>query len=316
MQHVKLGRTGLRGLAPVPRHDDLRPAVRRAGVARHPRRAPPRAASLPRHRRRLPARRQPRHGRAAPRRSSATGCRASASEFIVATKCVGADGPAAVGPRHVAQAHPRRHRRLAAPAADRLRRPLPAAQLRPDTPIDETLRGARRRRPRRQGALRRLLELASPTRWPARSAAARCSASRASTRCSRATTCSSAQIERELLPLCAEEGSAVIPYNPLAGGLLTGKHQREARAAPRARASRSARAAQRYQERYWHEREFETVEALRTLAAEAGMTMATLAAGAGCWRTRRSPRRSSAPAGPTSSPTAWRPPSKGRCPRT
>ena len=32
------------------------------------------------------------------------------------------------------------------------------------------------------------------------------------------------QPERELLPLCAEEQVAVIPYNPLAGGLLTGKH--------------------------------------------------------------------------------------------
>ena len=36
------------------------------------------------------------------------------------------------------------------------------------------------------------------------------------------------QIERELLPLCQEEGLGVIPYNPLAGGLLTGKHRREA----------------------------------------------------------------------------------------
>src|SRR3984893_740833 len=34
--------------------------------------------------------------------------------------------------------------------------------------------------------------------------------------------------ERDLLPLCAEEAIAVIPYNPLAGGLLTGKHDRKA----------------------------------------------------------------------------------------
>ncbi len=32
-------------------------------------------------------------------------------------------------------------------------------------------------------------------------------------------------IERELLPLCVEEGIGVIPYSPLAGGLLTGKYQ-------------------------------------------------------------------------------------------
>src|SRR5216684_3482349 len=34
------------------------------------------------------------------------------------------------------------------------------------------------------------------------------------------------QIERELFPLCAEEGLGVIPYNPIAGGLLSGKHRR------------------------------------------------------------------------------------------
>ena len=32
------------------------------------------------------------------------------------------------------------------------------------------------------------------------------------------------EFERELFPLCQEEGIGVIPYNPLAGGLLTGKH--------------------------------------------------------------------------------------------
>jgi aryl-alcohol dehydrogenase-like predicted oxidoreductase len=31
-------------------------------------------------------------------------------------------------------------------------------------------------------------------------------------------------IERELLPLCVEEGIGVIPYSPLAGGVLTGKY--------------------------------------------------------------------------------------------
>lgn len=36
------------------------------------------------------------------------------------------------------------------------------------------------------------------------------------------------QIERELLPLAAEEHLAVMPYNPLAGGLLTGKHKLDA----------------------------------------------------------------------------------------
>ena len=32
-------------------------------------------------------------------------------------------------------------------------------------------------------------------------------------------------IEREILPLCVEEGIGVIPYSPLAGGVLTGKYR-------------------------------------------------------------------------------------------
>ncbi len=84
------------------------------------------------------------------------------------------------------------------------------------------------------------------------------------------------QIERELLPLCREEGVAVIPYNPLAGGFLSGKHRRESGPTPGTRFTLGS-AAGRYQERYWHEREFETVEALRPLAAEAGLSLTRLA---------------------------------------
>lgn len=82
--------------------------------------------------------------------------------------------------------------------------------------------------------------------------------------------------ERDLLPLCEEEAIAVIPYNPLAGGLLTGKHDR---AAPPPQGTRFTlgSAGARYQERYWNEREFETIEALRALSAATGMSMATMA---------------------------------------
>ena len=84
------------------------------------------------------------------------------------------------------------------------------------------------------------------------------------------------QIERELLPLCAEEALAVIPYNPLAGGLLTGKHQR---AAPPPEGSRFTlgTAGTTYVQRYWKEREFDTVDAFVKLARDAGLEPATLA---------------------------------------
>jgi 1-deoxyxylulose-5-phosphate synthase len=81
--------------------------------------------------------------------------------------------------------------------------------------------------------------------------------------------------ERELFPLCAEEQIAVIPYNPLAGGFLTGKHRTGA-------PTEGTRftlgwAAGRYQERYWHERMFSSVEDIRAVAEDAGIPMTTLA---------------------------------------
>jgi aryl-alcohol dehydrogenase-like predicted oxidoreductase len=84
------------------------------------------------------------------------------------------------------------------------------------------------------------------------------------------------QIERELLPLCTAEGIGVIPYNPLAGGFLSGKHRREAGPTAGTRFTLGT-AAGRYQDRYWHEREFATVEELRPLAAAAGMSMVQMA---------------------------------------
>lgn len=84
------------------------------------------------------------------------------------------------------------------------------------------------------------------------------------------------QAERDLVPLCAEESVGFLPYNVLAGGLLTGKHERNA--PPRA-GSRFAleRVGQNYQARYWHDREFDTIERLGQLAVEAGLPMASMA---------------------------------------
>ncbi|MFM8305131.1 MAG: aldo/keto reductase [Actinomycetota bacterium] len=83
------------------------------------------------------------------------------------------------------------------------------------------------------------------------------------------------EFERELFPLCAEEQIGVIPYNPLAGGLLTGKHARGT-PTPGTRFT-LASASRTYQDRYWHEREFATVDALATLADAAGLPLTTLA---------------------------------------
>ena len=84
------------------------------------------------------------------------------------------------------------------------------------------------------------------------------------------------EFERELFPLCLEEGVGVIPYNPLAGGMLSGKHTRGQAPAEGTRFT-IPNAGAMYQERYWHQREFDTVDAFQQIAKKAGLKPATLA---------------------------------------
>jgi aryl-alcohol dehydrogenase-like predicted oxidoreductase len=84
------------------------------------------------------------------------------------------------------------------------------------------------------------------------------------------------EIERELLPLAREENIAVIPFNPLAGGLLTGKHRHDAVPAKGRFSAEIGQFGAIYQARYWHEREFQTIEKLRELAGQLGEPLAKL----------------------------------------
>jgi aryl-alcohol dehydrogenase (NADP+) len=84
------------------------------------------------------------------------------------------------------------------------------------------------------------------------------------------------QYERELLPLASEERLAVLPYNLLAGGVLSGKHQQAAGPAAGTRFTLGS-AAQMYQDRYWSDRTFAAVAAISEIALEASVAMPTLA---------------------------------------
>jgi 1-deoxyxylulose-5-phosphate synthase len=84
------------------------------------------------------------------------------------------------------------------------------------------------------------------------------------------------ELERELFPLCLQEGIGVIPYNPIAGGLLSGKHRREG-APPEGSRFQLGSAGKMYQDRYWRDRMFDTVEALKPIAREAGLDLVTMA---------------------------------------
>ncbi len=84
------------------------------------------------------------------------------------------------------------------------------------------------------------------------------------------------EFERELFPLCLEEGVGVIPYNPIAGGMLSGKHDRTKPPEEGGRFT-LGNAARTYQDRYWHDNVFDTVDELVKIAEQAGMSLPTLA---------------------------------------
>jgi aryl-alcohol dehydrogenase-like predicted oxidoreductase len=79
-----------------------------------------------------------------------------------------------------------------------------------------------------------------------------------------------AEFERELKPLCEEEGIGVIPYSPLAGGFLTGKYRRDAPVPDSARASG-------IQRRYLNDKGFTILEALEKLGNARGKSIAQMA---------------------------------------
>lgn len=81
------------------------------------------------------------------------------------------------------------------------------------------------------------------------------------------------EIEHDLFPLCEDQGVGAIIYNPLAGGLLTGKHRRDA---PPAENTRFAVAGY-YKDRYWNEACFDAVERLIDFLKQRGKSLTHVA---------------------------------------
>ncbi|HUU15085.1 MAG TPA: aldo/keto reductase [Terriglobia bacterium] len=79
-------------------------------------------------------------------------------------------------------------------------------------------------------------------------------------------------IEEEYLPFCRRFGVAVIPYNPLAGGLLTGKQSRRQGPISGTRFDSN----QMYLDRYWDDNYFAAVDELAGIARDAGKTLIEL----------------------------------------
>lgn len=86
------------------------------------------------------------------------------------------------------------------------------------------------------------------------------------------------EIESELLPLCRDQGVGVIVFNPLAGGLLTGKHRPDAEPDPGTRFGALLKdTAVSYRRRYWHRESLEAVQSLKDFFETRGKALATAA---------------------------------------
>lgn len=79
-------------------------------------------------------------------------------------------------------------------------------------------------------------------------------------------------IEQEYLAMAQKYGVSVIAYNPLAGGMLTGKHRQSA-IPPGTRFDKNPM----YQERYWHSENFAAVEKLKKAADQIGRSLISVA---------------------------------------
>ena len=80
-------------------------------------------------------------------------------------------------------------------------------------------------------------------------------------------------IERELAPLCQAKGVGILPWSPLAGGFLSGKHQRDG---GREAGTRLARWNQWWM-KFDNDRGWRTLDAVRDVAAELEATPAQVA---------------------------------------
>ncbi|MBC7235516.1 MAG: aldo/keto reductase [Chloroflexi bacterium] len=79
-------------------------------------------------------------------------------------------------------------------------------------------------------------------------------------------------IDAECVPFCREHNMAITCYNPLAAGLLTGKHRGAGAPSEHTRFAES----EQYYRRYWHEANFKAVDRLAEIAEQAGKTLIEL----------------------------------------
>jgi aryl-alcohol dehydrogenase-like predicted oxidoreductase len=202
--------------------------------------------------------------------------RKSRDRIVLATKCRGAMGPGpndeGLSRRHVIAACEASLRRLKTDYIDLYQAHAPD----PSTPIEETLRAfddlVRAGKVRYVGCSNFPAHQLGDAIW--------------TSRLHGLARFDSAQprynmlfrmIEDEILPLCRTHGIGVIVYNPLAGGMLTGRYRgmREVQAGTRFALGNNSGAL--YQKRYWNDAVFDAIDRLSNFLAARGKNLTHVA---------------------------------------
>jgi len=82
--------------------------------------------------------------------------------------------------------------------------------------------------------------------------------------------------ERDLLPLAESEHLGVIPYNPLAGGMLTNRYRSDDTPAKGRFSPEIGTFGTMYRQRYWNPSAFSAVESAQRIADKLGLPLTTL----------------------------------------
>jgi aryl-alcohol dehydrogenase-like predicted oxidoreductase len=83
-------------------------------------------------------------------------------------------------------------------------------------------------------------------------------------------------IEREILPVCREEGLGVIPWSPLGGGFLSGKYRRGEEPPQDSRIAEAVESMEEHWERRATERNWATLDVVGTISEETGRSYAQI----------------------------------------
>jgi aryl-alcohol dehydrogenase-like predicted oxidoreductase len=83
-------------------------------------------------------------------------------------------------------------------------------------------------------------------------------------------------VEREILPVCREEGLGVIPWSPLGGGFLSGKYRRGERLPQGSRIAEAVESMEEHWDRRATERNWNTLNAVGEISEETGKSYAQI----------------------------------------